>query len=107
MNLKSWVLLLKQNKIAVLTAVWLTVLGDISFSQIRSDVFIFGILGLYILVIRVFKLKSKATFSLCFFVLGLLLIEFVSTGVSEHTEKAAVWLFLFMTIGIVQEVPKR
>jgi len=103
-NLKSWLSILQQNKQAVFTAFSLIILGDILFSTIHSDAFIFGVIVVYILLIKVFTLKSKTTFSFCFFILGLLFISLVFTGTSEHTEKAAVWLYFFMGMGIIQEV---
>ena len=95
---------LRQNKSGALTAICLILIGNIFSTEIQSDLIIFGILGLYIFFINVFKLKSKVTFLFCFFILGLLFIEFVFTGVSIHTEKVAVWLFLFMATGILQEL---
>lgn len=95
---------LRQNKSGALTATWLMLTADIFSGEIQSDLIIAGILGLYIFFIRILKLNSKVTFLFCFFIIGLLFIEFIFTGISEHTEKAAVWLFLFMAIGILQEL---
>ena len=103
-QIKSWLIFLKKNKRAALSTFWLIILGDIVFSEIQSDLLVFGILGLYIFVIFLFKLRSKSTFFSCFFILGTLFIEFVFTSTSIHTEKAAVWLFLFVAIGIIQEL---
>lgn len=95
---------LRENKPVALTAIWMVIIGDIIFSPEKSDLVIFGILGSYVITILFYKKKSKSTFSFCFFILGLLFIEFVFTGASQYTEKAAVWLFLFMAIGILQEL---
>ncbi len=103
-NLKSWLSILQQNKPAVFTAFSLVILGDILFSTIHADAFIFGILVAYILLIKLLTLKSKTTFSFCLFILGIFFFVFVFTGLSKHTEKAGVWLFLFMAIGIIQEL---
>ena len=104
--INSWLTIIKQNKSAVFTAFLLMVFGDIFFWQVQSDILIFGILGLYILIIKSFKLESKITFSFCFFILGFLFIGFVFTGTSINTEKAAVFLFFFMAIGILQKLLK-
>lgn len=101
----SWLLIIKQNKSAVYTAFLLMIFADI-FSELQSDIIIFGILGLHILLIRFFKLESKTTFLFCFPILGALFVGFIITNTSIYTEKAAVFLFFFMAIGIFQELFK-
>lgn len=95
---------LRVNRSGILNAIFFAVIADIFLLKIQSDYMIFGILGLYMFVIKFFKLESKTTFTFCMFILGLLFMGFVFTGSSEHTEKAAVWLFLFMATGILQEL---
>lgn len=102
--LKLCTSLLNKNKSVLLTVIRLIVIEDIIFFQTQSDLVYFWILGLYMLATGFYKLTSKETFFFCFFIVALLFIEFVFTGTSEHTEKAAVWLFLFMAIGIFQEL---
>lgn len=99
--------ILRRHKSAVLIALLIGVMVDVVGIAFKSDLIIFGLLGLYILAIRIYKLPSKIAFFICFFILTLLLFEFIATGASLHTEKAAVWLFLFMGIGIVQEFIQR
>lgn len=103
-TIQSAILILKQNKAAALTAFLLIILEDVFFSSIQSDLFIFGMLAFYIFLIHTFKLKSKPTFFLCLFILGFFFVEVIFTGTSKHVEKAAVWLFLFMAIGVIQEL---
>ena len=80
------------------------VIIDIFFSNTKSDVIIFGVLGLYLFSINFYKLKTKTTFLICFFILGAFSIQFIFGDISDHTEKAAVWLFLFLFTGIIQEL---
>lgn len=94
---------LKNYKLPVLTAIVLIVIGDIFLSNIKSDIVIFGVLGLYLFSINLYELKSKTTFLICFFVLAAFSIQFILSSTSDHTEKAAVWLFLFLLTGIIQE----
>ncbi len=95
---------LKENKITVLTVIYLGIISDILFFQQRSDFVIFGILGVYAIAIWMYGLKSKLTFQFCLFILSIMYIEFIFIGTSLQTEKAAVWLFLFTAIGIVQQI---
>ena len=94
---------LKNYKSSMLTAIVLVIIGDIFLSNIKSDLIIFGVLGLYLFSVNLYKLKSKTTFLVCFFVLAAFSIQFIFSSTSDHTEKAAVWLFLFLLTGIIQE----
>lgn len=95
---------LKNYKSSMLTAIMLIIIADIFFSNIESDIFIFGVLGLYLFSINFYKLKSKTTFLICFFIMVAFSIEFIFSNTSNHTEKAAVWLFLLLFTGIIQEL---
>lgn len=102
--LKDKLSLLKNYRSAILTAIVLIIASDIISSNIKSDIITFGILGLYMCVIYFYRLKSKTTFLICFFILTAFSILFIFTSTSKSTEKAAVWLFLFLFTGIIQEL---
>lgn len=96
--------LLLKNKEVVLTIISLIVIADIFLIKESSDIRIFAILAVYIASILFYRLKSKFTFLLCFLILASMYVEFVISGTSEGTEKAAVWLFFFLAIGIIQNL---
>lgn len=100
---KKSVLWFKDNKPVVVFAVLLGVLVDPLFIKGNSDLRIFAILGLYVAAISFYELKSRLTFLFGFVLLGVMFVEFIFTGTSESTEKAAVWLFFFLLIGIIQQ----
>lgn len=102
-NGKKVVSLLKINKPVIVTVIFLAVFADAIFISGNSDVRIFGIMGLYVLAAFFYKLKSKLTFLFCLALLGIMYIQFLFTGASQTTEKAAVWLYLFLAIGIIQK----
>ncbi len=103
-RLTSLVRVLRQNKQVVLTSILLGVLGDILLIKDDSDLRIFGLLGLYFASILFYKIKSRFTFAICLIILAVMYIAFILSGTSEQTEKAAVWLFFFMLIGIIQQL---
>ncbi len=88
----------------------LLILGDIFLFAVSSDFRILGILILYAFFIKVLKLKSNATFFLSLILLILAYVQFlfsnpivfITPGV-PIAEKTAVWVFLFMVIGIIQK----
>lgn len=96
--------LLRNYKSSALTAMILIIIGYIFFSSVTSDVIIFGILGTYIFILNFYQLSSKITFLICFFILAAFSVLFVFTNISDYTETAAVCLFIFMAVGIFQEI---
>lgn len=102
--IKNKLFYLKNYKSSALTSIVLIIMADIFFSNIESDIFIFGILGLYLFSIKLYELKAKTTFLICVFILAAFSIQFIFSNTSSHTEKAAVWLFLFLLTGIIQEL---
>lgn len=95
---------LKNYKSSMLTTIMVIIIADIFFSNIESDIFIFGVIGFYLFSIYFYKLKAKTTFLICFFILVAFSIQFIFSSTSNHAEKAAVWLFLFLSTGIIQEL---
>jgi len=100
---KKSLLFFRNNKPVVLPIIFLGILADILFIKGNSDLRIFGILGLYVAAAFLYKFKSRLTFLLALVLLGVMFAEFIFTGTSESTEKAAVWLFFFLLIGIIQQ----
>jgi hypothetical protein len=102
MNKGIW--FLKKNKPVVITLIFLAIFADIIFITGNSDIRIFGILGTYIMAVFFYKLKSRLTLLFGLALLGIMYIEFLFTRTSESTENAAVWLYLFLAIGIIQKL---
>lgn len=86
-----------------LTIVPLIVIGDIVVIPNSSDIIIFSTLFFYIVCISLFRLKSRMTFFLALGILIIMYIEYLISGPSTNAEKAAVWLFVFLTVGILQQ----
>ncbi len=95
--------LLKKHKKIVFSLIILGILQDIFLSKINSDIRLFGLLGLYIICISVFKISSKITFLICIFALIAIYLGFLFSGASVITEKIAVWFVLFLAVGIIQQ----
>lgn len=94
---------LKENKKIVLALLAVFIFVDIFFVKTSSDMVIFGILLVYGIFVKMFQIKSRRTFLLCLALLAAMFINFLFTGTSVSTEKAAVWLVLFMVLGIFQQ----
>ncbi|MBI3576836.1 hypothetical protein HY086_02220 [Candidatus Gottesmanbacteria bacterium] len=96
--------LLRDYRQVVLTLIVLLIAADVIFPKESSDIRIFGILGIYIAGILIYKLNSNYTFFMGLLSLFLMYILFLITGTSSSTEKAAVWLFFFFGIGMIQRL---
>lgn len=92
------------NKITVLSIIFFAIISDIIFFTQSSDIIFFGMLGLYLITVFIYKLKSKLTFLFCLVLLSVMYLQFIFTGTSLTTEKTAVWLFLFTAMGILQQL---
>lgn len=77
------------------------VLLDILIIQLSNDVVYLVMIGLWIAILRAYKLTSKTTF---LFAILLLLLPpyFLAFKDSPTAEKAAIWAFMFLIAGTIQ-----
>lgn len=94
---------IRKNKSLFTIVIVSLILSDVFFIFGSSDIRIFAFLTLYIFISFLYKSKYKLTLSLCVFFLVVLFILFIKSGASEKTEEVAVWLVLFLAVGIVQQ----
>ncbi|RJQ38249.1 hypothetical protein C4559_02130 [Candidatus Microgenomates bacterium] len=94
---------IQQQKMSALTLLFSLVIVDTIFVEGSSDLIIFGLLGIYIVGIYLYKLKSKTSLLFSLVLLVITYISFLLSGPSLRTEKAAVWVFFFLLIGITQQ----
>lgn len=94
---------LKENKRVVAVFLIGIIFIDSFFVKTVSDIVTFGLLLLYGMCVKTYRLKSKETFLLCLGILGAMFVNYLLSGASVPTEKAAVWLVLFMALGIYQQ----
>ncbi len=101
---REWIVdLIKLNQIFLMTLLYALVIVDALLLKAKSDLIIFSLIGIYVCFIKVYKLKSRSAFIFCLVLLLLMYIYFLLTGPGLHTEKTAVWLILFMIVGIIQQ----
>jgi hypothetical protein len=96
-------LFLRENRRTSLTVLSIFILADIFFVKANSDYVIFTSLLVYVLFMKIFRINSRLTISLCLALLVLMSFDYLFTGASVSTEKAAVWSILFLIIGAVQK----
>lgn len=102
-NAKKIVSFLKENKRTVLTLIIVGIFADSLFIKNSSDFLIFSILLLYLISIKMFKIKSVSTFLLCIVLSVVMTISYFLTEASIETEKTAVWFVLFLIVGVIQQ----
>lgn len=102
-HIKKSVSFLKENKKIALAILLITIFADIFFIETNSDIVIFSVLILYFFTTKVTQVKSRKTFLLCLALLCAMFISYLLNGTAVPTEKAAVWLVLFMALGIYQQ----
>jgi len=101
-SIKKMIAFLKENKKTTLALLAFFIFADIFFVKGSLDIVIFSILLLYVFFLKIFKINSKLTFSLCLGLLSIMSVDYFFTGASISTEKAAVWFILFLVVGVIQ-----
>lgn len=101
---KKTTVFLKENKKIALVLLTVSIFVDIFLIKTSSDIVIFSILFLYVIFIKMFQITSRRTFLLCLALLTAMFINFLFVGTAVSTEKGAVWLILFMALGIFQQL---
>lgn len=103
---------LKSIAVLKVLPVILLIFADVLFFQKSSDWRTFPILLIYVFCIIRFKLRANTTFFICLFLFLLIYIQFVFSPLSVFEsqypvlpagEKIAVWLYLFLVIGVIQK----
>lgn len=89
-------------KLGFIFGVFLLSMGDILWVSLQSDITLFSILAFYIVGIRFFSYSSNTTFLIALGMLSITYFSYLISGPSVSTERAAVWVFFYFTIGIVQ-----
>jgi len=95
---------LKEYKHGVVTVLLMAVIADILFIRYASDPITFSILGLIVVMFKFYQFTSKNIFSLGIIPLVIMSFGFLLDPASFVADKASVWLFLLIGIGIVQEL---
>jgi hypothetical protein len=93
----------EKNKSIIYVFLLIALAGDIFFSPGDSDFHFFGLTGLALITNLFYRLKSKYVFILCLILLCIMYVFFLTQGTSGATEKVAIWIVLFMVVGIAQQ----
>jgi hypothetical protein len=83
---------------------------DVFLFPISSDVRIFGILAIFLYFMKRFAYNSSTTFLFSLVLFALTYIQYILTDPALYhvpivptAERTAVWLYLFLVIGVVQK----
>lgn len=88
----------------MLCVILISILVDIYVIVNSYDFITFPILLLYILYIIFAKSEPWLTFVICCFLTLIMYLGFMIGGPNEITEKSSVWLYLFLLIGVIQQI---
>lgn len=96
--------LIKKNRTLFLTIILVSIIGDIILIVGNSDVRTFSVLALGIMCLFIYKLSSRFVYLFCLCLLGVMFISFLLNGTAPQTEKAAVWLYLFLIVAMGKQL---
>lgn len=90
----------------------LCILLDVFMFPESADIRIFSILGMYLLVVYRLKIRANTTLFIALLLLIIAYVQFLYTDqkifdspgpVPPLCERTAVWLYLFMVMGVIQK----
>lgn len=76
---------------------------DIVFIKQLVDIVFLLLICVWIAIVRLFKFSGNVSF-LCSFILIVLCCVFIILKETVYINKTSVWIFLFLTIGVFQEI---
>lgn len=103
---------LRSIKVLKFLPLILLILADVLFFEKSSDWRTFPILIFYIFLIIRYKIRANATFFICLFLFFLIYVQYIFSNPATFNiqypsvpfgEKIAVWLYLFLVIGVIQK----
>lgn len=103
---------LKSIRVLKFLPLILLILGDVLFFEKSSDWRTFPILIFYVFLIIRYKIRANTTFFICLFLLVLIYVQYIFSSpatfesqypIAPFGEKIAVWLYLFLVIGVIQK----
>lgn len=80
------------------------VMSDLFLFKTNFDLRLFILIGLWLFIVKVYRLKSDSTFKLALVFLILLFIFFIFDYESFTTERIAVWIYLILAVGVIQQL---
>lgn len=102
--MKITIFFLRKYKSVIMTLVVLGIISDIFLIRFKSDLITFAILALVFFSFKFYKITSKMTFLLGIIPTVIIFLYFLVDSESLFVEKAAIWLFLLLGLGIIQEL---
>lgn len=103
---------LRSIKVLKFLPLILLILADVLFFEKSSDWRTFPLLLIYLYCIIRFKIRANTTFLICLFLFVLIYMQYISSSPATFNiqypsvpfgEKIAVWLYLFLVIGVIQK----
>ncbi len=103
MNTRRLIYFLQQNKKTLLALFISFLFVESFFKETNSDFILFSSLFAYFVFVKVFRINSRVTFSLCLILLIGMSFSYLFIDKTFPTEKMAVWMILFLFIGMIQQ----
>lgn len=101
MRIPSW--LFSKNRILLPAIFFIGASVDLFYFQVSSDLRLFLLIALWVVVTRIYGLKSDSTFKLALGFLGLLFVFFIFNRNDPVTDKITTWIYLLLIVGVIQQ----
>lgn len=92
------------NSLTFLSIFIIAIVADLFLFSQSSDIRYVLLIVFWLIVVRVLRLQSDATFKLTLGLLGGLFLFFIFDNKSLITERIATWIYLFLWVGVIQQL---
>lgn len=79
------------------------VLIDVFVFETGSDLRLFGLVFFWLILIKIYKLKSDITLKMTLVYLFILFLLFIFARSQPYTDRVATWIYMFLIIGVFQQ----
>lgn len=93
-----------EYRLALITLFFVGVAIDVFYFHDDSDVRLFLLLLFWFYITRLYRFKVETTLKVALFFLGPLFFLFIFVNASFYSERLAVWIYMFLVLGLVQQV---
>lgn len=90
-------------RFALITLFFVGVMTDVFYLNRSYDLLLLLLVGMWVLVVRLYQFKSAITFKVVLICLLFLITLFILVPSQSSSERLTTWIYLLLIVGIVQQ----
>ena len=94
---------LRRLRFPLITLFFVGVLSEVFYLKVSYDLFLFVLIALWFLIVKLYHFKSAATFKVILLFVFILFVLFILTPGQVSLERLTTLIYLFLAVGIFQQ----